>query len=339
MRQAGGLSRPPERAASREHNAVWLGIEWVNEPVDETAVQSLAIDLQRHGIRTVYVYTTYMRADNAFGATYAHAQSFVRYLKAAYPQVGVQAWIGLPLWFPIPSVWAGTVELADPDTRARIVALAAQMVGDAGFDGVHLDPEPVASGNRHLIDLLKELRERLGDGPVLSISGRHIAPVPGRIPEWVAFPVAWSPSYYRQVAFYVDEIAIMVYDSSLPWAWAYRAWTGVQTIRVSLALVGTGTRLYIGVPTSEERTYTHRPEAETISSGIGGVLDAFTVCPWCEAAVTGLAIYPHWETDVQEWVIFREMWLAGEPSWQHTLRPKHRHFDTTHSQYKLGLLR
>jgi hypothetical protein len=219
-----------EYPLSRSDNAAWLGIEWVNEPVDEMAIRSLASDLQRYGIRTVYVYTTYMRAGNAFGATYAHAPSFVQHLKESF-------------------------------------------------------------------------------GAILSISARHVAPAAGWIAESLAAPLAWSPGYYHQVAFYVDEIAVMVYDSSLPWAWAYRAWTCVQTIRVSGALARRGVDLYIGVPTSEERTPTHRPEAENIRSGIGGVPDAFVVCPWCETTVTGLAVYPYWETDVQEWRAYREMWL------------------------------
>ena len=212
----------------RDLNAAWLGIEWVNEPVVETAVQALAADLQRNNIGTVYVYTTYMRGNSTFGQTYAHAPSFVRQLKKAYPEVTVQAWIGLPLKLPIPGLWAGAVDLADPDIRARIVELAVHLVEEVGFDGIHLDPEPVASGNRHLIRLLAEMRERLAEDAILSIAGRRIAPLPGRIPELVASPVAWSARYYREVASHVDEIAVMVYDSTLPWASAYRVWTCVR---------------------------------------------------------------------------------------------------------------
>ena len=64
------------RSAPRGLHAAWLGIEWVNEPVVETAVQALAADLQRNNIGTVYVYTTYMRGNSTFGQTYAHAPSF-----------------------------------------------------------------------------------------------------------------------------------------------------------------------------------------------------------------------------------------------------------------------
>jgi len=295
---------------SRRRNAVWLGIEWVNEPVAEAAVQSLAADLQRYGIRTVYVYATYMRAGSTFGATYAYAPFFVSHLKEAYPEVIVQAWMGLPLKFPIPALWPGTVDLADRRTRAQIVDLAAWMVEEAGFDGVHLDPEPVASGDRYLLRLLEELRARLPTGAILSISGRHIAPFTGWIGESLVAPWAWSPGYYRQVASHVDEIGVMVYDSSMPWAWAYRAWTCVQTMRVSGALAGTGVALFIGVPTSEERTYTHWPKAENMRSGIDGVLCALRLCRRCNVTVTGLAVYPHWETDAQEWESFRKVWLA-----------------------------
>ena len=95
-----------EQQISHDRNAAWLGIEWVNEPVGESAVRALAADLEQYGIRTVYVYTTYMRGDKTFGATYAHAPSFVRHLKDAYPEVMVQAWIGLPLKLLVPGLWA-----------------------------------------------------------------------------------------------------------------------------------------------------------------------------------------------------------------------------------------
>ena len=298
------LHQPPH-----DHNAAWLGIEWVNEPASEPAIQALATDLLQYRISTVYVYTTYMRSDDTFGPSYAHAPAFVRQLKKAYPEVVIQAWIGLPLKLLIPGLWAGTVDLADPDVRTRIIDLAVQLVEEAGFDGVHLDPEPVTSGNGNLIRLLAETRQRLPDGAILSIAGRRIAPLPGRIPELVASPVAWSARYYREVASHVDEIAVMVYDSTLPWAWAYRAWTCAETIRLSRALADAGIRLYIGIPTSEEETYTHHPEAENISSGIDGVLCALKLCRSCAAMVTGLAVYPYWETDAQEWGTFEMMWL------------------------------
>jgi spore germination protein YaaH len=189
-----------------------------------------------------------------------------------------------------------------------IVDFATWMIEEAGFDGIHLDPEPVLSGNRHLLTLLRELRERLGAGPVLSVAGARIAPIPGLIPESLASPFAWSSSYYRAIATQVDEVALMTYDSAMPSPWMYRLWTHGQVLRLAQTLKGSGVRLFIGVPTSEERTFTHNPAAENITSGLMGVRDAIDYCRICAQAVTGVAIYPYWETDESEWETLNRLW-------------------------------
>src|SRR5579862_7172269 len=44
-------------------NAAWLGVEWVNEAHSTTEIASLAADLKREQIATIFVYTTYMHSD------------------------------------------------------------------------------------------------------------------------------------------------------------------------------------------------------------------------------------------------------------------------------------
>jgi len=96
------------------------------------------------------------------------------------------------------------------------------------------------------------------------------------------------------------------------------AWLGIEWVNepvVETAIQALAADLqrhritYIGVPTSEEETYLHHPRAEDITSGIGGVLCALKFCRSCTTTVTGLAVYPYWETDAQEWGVFRRMWL------------------------------
>ena len=70
----------------------------------------------------------------------------------------------------------GTIELADLTQRQRLVAEARGLV-DEGFDGVHLNVEPVDDGNDEFLALLRALRTAVGPGHVLSIAA--IRPAPG----------------------------------------------------------------------------------------------------------------------------------------------------------------
>jgi hypothetical protein len=81
---------------NRGENAVWLGVEWVNEPHEAHEIFTLANDLARHQIRYVFVYASYLKPDGQFNPTYAYAAEFVSGLKRVNPDIHIQAWIGLP---------------------------------------------------------------------------------------------------------------------------------------------------------------------------------------------------------------------------------------------------
>ena len=142
-----GCLREPEPVhsatgpAARADNAAWLGVEWLHEPQEDAAVAGLAADLRQRRIRTVYVYATYLRADGAFNPTYDYAASFTRRLRAAYPELSIQAWIGLPLAHASAlSDRPGHVRLDDPATRQQIAVFGAALLRAGGFAGLHLDP-------------------------------------------------------------------------------------------------------------------------------------------------------------------------------------------------------
>jgi len=153
-------------------NAAWLGIEWVNEPRDGREVEALVEELRRHQMTDAYAYVSYLHPSGRFGETFAHAASFTRGLHAAAPEVRVQAWLGIPLrrGRGLVAGEAGHADLGDPATRAAIAAFAERVVREGGFDGVHLDPEPAADGDRHLLALLEEVRAAVGRDAVLSIA-------------------------------------------------------------------------------------------------------------------------------------------------------------------------
>lgn len=172
-------------------------------------------------------------------------------------------------------------------------------------------PAPAAEGPRGTA-------VALGPGATLSIAGRHICPWGHRLPpgprrlvEAWFYRWFWSAPYYRQVAARVDEIALMTYDSGALTPGMYRRWARGQTALLTGTLAEEAdVRLFIGVPTSEEHTATHRPWAENMRSGLLGVREGLARAGEDAHAVTGVAIYPYWETDAEDWAAYKRLWLA-----------------------------
>lgn len=283
------------------NNAVWLGVEWVNESHDVEEIVTLAKALKRRQIRYVFAYASYLKPDGQFNSAYSHAAEFVQTLKTAQPDLNVQAWIGLPL---------GHVDLSDIAVREKIAKFCVDLVRDAKFDGVHLDPEPIPSDDADVLALLDEVRDALGSGITLSIATRRIWPILPDMQWPIVGQVAWRAGYYREIAGRVDQIAVMTYDSAMPLALLYRQWMRFQVIEISRAVDGTGVQLFFGVPTSEEKTWTHWPGAENMESGLQGLIDGLNDAEAQSANVTGVAIYPYWDTDKTEWAVYKALWLG-----------------------------
>jgi len=282
-------------------NAAWLGVEWVSRPHTTNEIYALSAALAEQQITTIYVYTSYYRPEGTFNPTYSYAREFVATLKNLAPDLNVQMWIGLPLQ---------QMNLHSKTIRREVIEFCVSLLQEANFDGLHLDPEPVEDGNKVVLVLLDEMRNAIGPDATLSIAGRRI---------WPLFPTfhwplvgkwSWSASYYQKIAKRVDEIAVMVYDSALPTPGLYRQWTKFQVIALSRALVYTDVRLFIGIPTSAEATRTHNPTAENMRSGLQGTIAGLNDWATWKNTVTGVAIYPYWETDEAKWKVYRSLWLG-----------------------------
>lgn len=241
-------------------NAVWAGVEWVNQSHSRDEIVDLANQLNQRGITYVYVFVSYMRPDGSFTPSFAHALEFLSLLKEAQPSLKVLAWLGIPL---ANADW-GYVDLYNESIRVEISAFSDYLVEEIGFDGIHLDPEPVFNDDSGVLLLLSEVRRDLGSDAILSIATRRIWPVFPELPWPVVGRFAWLSRYYREIAAQVDQLVVMTYDSGLPRPLLYRQWVRFQVIEVGQAIKGTGTNLLVGISVSEEKTLTHWPTGENI---------------------------------------------------------------------------
>jgi hypothetical protein len=289
---------------NHDRNAVWLEHRWLERRHPDAEIESLLARLRRRGV--VYLYPHLIPFDAA-GRLPPHDRDEMRAFLAAArrvsPDLRVLPWIG-GLRKGYRRQRPGTVELGDLAQRQRMVAEARGLV-DEGFDGVHLNVEPVDDGNDEYLALLRALRTAVGPGHVLSVSA--IRPAPVGLPRAPNF--AWSPGYYARVAATVDQIVIMAYDTALPTASLYRRYVrwAARSVAGALAASGSDARVLMGIPTYEPYGFMHRRGVETPENALVGVVAGLRGLG-AGGTFEGVALYAEWTTDEAEWAAYERYW-------------------------------
>jgi hypothetical protein len=289
---------------NHDRNAVWLEHRWLERRQPEQDVEVLLTRLRARGVG--YVYPHVIPFDAA-GKLPPHDREQMRAFLAAArrfaPDLRVLPWIG-GLRKGYKRQRPGTVELGDLTQRQRMVAEARGLV-DEGFDGVHLNVEPVDDGNDEYLALLRALRTAVGPGRVLSVAA--IRPAPVGLPRAPNF--AWSPDYYARVAAIVDQIVIMAYDTALPTASLYRRYVrwAARSVAGALDASGSDARVLMGVPTYEPYGFMHRRGVETPENALAGVVAGLRGLG-AGGTFEGIALYAEWTTDEAEWAVYERRW-------------------------------
>jgi len=161
--------------------------------------------------------------------------------------------------------------------------------------GVQLNIEPMPTGNTDFLILLDELRQALPDGKILSVAAY---PPPTR---WHPFPdVHWDESYFRQVAHRTDQLAPMMYDTSIKLPKLYQHLMSEWTSDV---LNWSGdTQILLGIPVYDDAGVGyHSPKVENLKNALLGIHAGLNMFRPLPKNYTGVAIYCEWEMDQQEW--------------------------------------
>ena len=283
--------------------AVWLGVTWVNDLHTDDEITELATILRDNRVDTVYAYTSYLK-DEGFNPTYDHASAFIERFHTAAPGISVLAWIGIPTYSGDPYQQQGAYRLGNADIRGQIADFAAFAVADLGFDGVHLNAEPVPSGDAGWLMLLGEVRTLLPDDAYLSVAAH-----PLRLTQSVTsvpYPPQsyhWQADYMRQVAILVDEVTLMAYDSGLFFPRDYRHWLAYQTQTFADTTAKSDARIMIGLPSTDEFTFSHQTHVEYLQNALAGLqmgLDNVS-----SSAIDGIALYAYWDTSATEWALLK----------------------------------
>jgi spore germination protein YaaH len=165
--------------------------------------------------------------------------------------------------------------------------------------GIHLNVEPLPTGNAAYLTLLEEVRQTLPPGKVLSVAAYPPPTVWQPAPE-----VHWDQAYYRQVAGCADQLVVMMYDTGLPLGKVYvsllAGWTGDV-----LTWVPEG-EVLLGLPAYEDLALYHWPWVESLGKGLRGVHAGLGQLDGLPTSYQGIAIYSQWTMTEREWKLLEE---------------------------------
>lgn len=286
---------------SSGHDAYWLGHAWVDGRKTQADVDALADQLEGTGIRDLYIHAGPYADDGTLDpALRPQAPWLLTALKAALPEVRVQAWLGNILA-------EDRMSLASPQTQERVLDGVDSILAE-GWDGVHYDFEPALNDDRDFIELITATHARTqAAGALFSVATPKLHPVQAvRLPvDWLPMQALWSQEYLREVTAHVDQVAIMAYDTFLPSEKAYQGYIRRQT-ELALDAVPAEVDLLIGAPAYHDQKLYRWDGAETMAANIAGVQQALTGITRDRAI--GVALYVDFDATLKDWTSYRDDW-------------------------------
>ncbi|WP_107426751.1 glycosyl hydrolase family 18 protein [Streptomyces sp. Ag82_G6-1] len=296
-----------EGTHTRNRDALWLGHAWVDGRKTGADVDALARRLKDTGIRDLYVHSGPLEHDGTLPkSVHPKARWFIDAVHEKMPGVRVQAFLGDVL----ADEDSDGMRLAAPDTRSAVVRSARQVL-DTGYEGVHLDLEPMPSGDRDYLTLLDALRrETRSRDARLSVAAHQIDPLPNLHSVFGLFtehPKWWSQEFFGQVARRVDQIAVMSYDTAQPLEGTYGGYVAQQT-SLALEVTPPSTDLLMGLPFYYESNFTHWGHAETVPAAVRGVRLGLSRTD-ADRARFGVALYIDFAATEANWRSYKEDWV------------------------------
>ena len=287
----------------RSRNGLWLAHGWMGDdawfarnkrnPADydtPSARDRLRATCADNGIAYVFPH---LCPATPLGRLPAHDSARIESLLDTLPDTRVLPWVG--------GVRGEHCPVESPVWRAAFVADCADLLHrHPRLAGLHLNVEPMPDGNAAFLALLDELKRALGDDKILSVAAY---PPPTR---WHPHPeVHWGEAYYREVDRRADQLAPMMYDTSVPLEKIYTRLVSAWTEEV--ATWTNHSELLLGVPAYEDAGVVyHHPRVENLESALRGVNAALPRLNSQQAArVSGVAIYADWTTSADEWTLFQ----------------------------------
>jgi hypothetical protein len=290
----------------RGTNALWLQHGWLagdawlarnhKSPADfrePAQLAQLAQTLLSHHIRYAFPHLCPSSADGDIAPS--DSAQVERLLDAMQPAgILVLPWVG--------GVRGKSAQPARPEWRQRFAASCATLLTDhPRLAGIHVNIEPMPTGDRDFLLLLDELRRTLPKDKRLSVAAYPPPTYWQKVPE-----VHWDEAYSRHVAARVDQAVIMLYDTSLHSPKLYeqllKSWT-----RETLAWYAPN-EVLLGVPAYDDTGVPyHDPAAENLTHALRGLHAGLGPTP--PVNYSGISIYCEWQLTPEKWQILETQFL------------------------------
>lgn len=286
-------------------NGIWIQHGWLGDDNwfqrnnkdksqfrDGSKLQALAAEMKAHHIRDLYPH---LCPCSSKGDISPSDPKQVELLLDKLSEFRVFPWVG--------GVCGADAIVDDPNWR-RIFAKSCSelLMKHPRLAGVHVNIEPMRSGNKNYLKLLDEIRTSLPKGKLLSVAAY---PPPTR---WQpSTEVHWDEEYSREVASRVDQVCIMMYDTSLKSPKLYQAlmndWTQNELGWFAQ------TEVLLGIPAyNDAGVGYHDPNTENISNSLLGIHAGLPAT--LPKNYRGVCIYCEWEMTPQKWKDFDDMFCA-----------------------------
>jgi hypothetical protein len=293
-------------------NGIWIGHGWLagddwfvrNKNTNQIAhfrdpaqIRELADKLRRHHITDIFPHLCPVELHGKLPTI--DPKQAERFLDE-FAGFRVMPWIGGPN--------GAEVRLHEAKWRADFADnVRAMLTAHPRFAGVHLNVEPLPSGDTNFLQLVKALRAALPPDKILSVAAY---PPPTR---WHPFEdVHWNEAYFHEVANHVNQLVVMMYDAGQRNPKTYLKLMADWTPEV-LAW-SNGKPVLLGIPTYEDPGVEyHYASVENITNALLGIHRGLSRQP-LPANYQGVAIYCEWETGEGEWQFFREHFLKPAPA-------------------------
>jgi len=269
-------------------------------------MEALLSELPRRGVHYLFPHLIpFDRSGRLPPHSREQLREFLAVARERAPHVKVLPWVG-GLRVGYKRTLRGTIDLGDLRQRQLVVAECRGLI-DEGFDGIHVNIEPVNNGDEGFLALLRALRPAVGDEGLISVSVTRPAPV--GLPMAPRF--VWTPDFYRRVAAVADQIVVMGYDTGLPTSALYRRYMAYAARSSTEALAPVArARVLIGVPTYDPGGLMHRAGVETLENALLGVIAGLRG-RGAGGTFEGVALYAGWTTDDAEWEVYERLWRGG----------------------------
>ncbi|MDP4007633.1 MAG: glycosyl hydrolase family 18 protein [Candidatus Peregrinibacteria bacterium] len=295
----------------KKTNAVWMAHEWVQIKSPNEKVHTLLSEMISNDISLIFLHTGPIGDDGIIPESrYPEAKRFLEMSKSFAPDMKFHAWIGQV---------RNELHIENPEIRQNIIKDSIHLIKDIGFDGIHLNIEPMQSDPDFALLIWELRREFEAEGVPAELSAA-ISPIVPELPikalkliskdSFLGHDLSLNYSslkYTKEIAGNLDYVVMMSYDTSFKDLKLYK-WFMEQEL-IFLLKVAPGKAL-MGIPSYEDVRNNFDSNIENVSTAIDGVKIGLQNIRTNPDDLIGLAIYARWTTDKSEWKTWREKWLG-----------------------------